>query len=72
MAASEPKELWLQPGMGHAESACSQDLVDRIGRWADQLTQRVRAVTAQAAEPGGTGVSPVGSSHGATTPNAAA
>ena len=38
MAAREPKELWLIPGMGHAESACSQDLVDRIGRWVDQAT----------------------------------
>ena len=38
MAAREPKELWLLPGMGHAESACSQDLVDRIARWIDQAT----------------------------------
>jgi pimeloyl-ACP methyl ester carboxylesterase len=72
MAAREPKELWLLPGMGHAEAACSQELVDRIGRWVDQATQRAWAVTAQATEPGGTRVSPVGSSHGATTPNAAA
>jgi pimeloyl-ACP methyl ester carboxylesterase len=36
MAAREPKELWLLPEMGHAESGCSQDLVDRIGRWIDQ------------------------------------
>ena len=36
MAAREPKELWLLPGMGHAESACSDDLVDRIARWLDQ------------------------------------
>ncbi len=33
MAASEPKELWLIPGMGHAESATTDDLTDRIGRW---------------------------------------
>jgi len=38
MAASEPKELWLIPGMGHAESACGQQLVDRIARWIDQAT----------------------------------
>jgi pimeloyl-ACP methyl ester carboxylesterase len=38
-AAREPKELWLVPGMGHAESACSQELVDRIGHWADQATR---------------------------------
>jgi fermentation-respiration switch protein FrsA (DUF1100 family) len=40
MAAREPKELWLLPGMGHAESACSQDLLDRIARWVDQATAR--------------------------------
>jgi pimeloyl-ACP methyl ester carboxylesterase len=35
-AAREPKELWLLPGMGHAEAACSQELVDRIGGWISQ------------------------------------
>ena len=35
MAAKEPKELWLIPGMGHAEAACGQGLVDRIGRWVE-------------------------------------
>jgi len=39
MAAREPKELWLVPGMGHAESACTEDLTDRIARWADQATR---------------------------------
>jgi hypothetical protein len=38
LAAREPRELWLLPGMGHAESACSDDLVDRIARWVDQAT----------------------------------
>jgi pimeloyl-ACP methyl ester carboxylesterase len=33
MAAEEPKELWLMPGMGHAEASCGQGLTDRIGRW---------------------------------------
>jgi dienelactone hydrolase len=33
LAAGEPKELWLIPGMGHAEAACGQELTDRIGRW---------------------------------------
>ena len=37
-AAREPKELWLIPGMGHAESATGDDLVDKIGRWADEAT----------------------------------
>ncbi len=31
------EELWLVPGMGHAESACGQELVDRIGRWIGQV-----------------------------------
>jgi fermentation-respiration switch protein FrsA (DUF1100 family) len=35
LAAREPKELWLVPGMGHAEVACGNDLVDRIARWLD-------------------------------------
>ena len=38
LAASEPKELWLIPGMGHAESATTDELADKIGRWADQAT----------------------------------
>ncbi len=46
MAAREPKELWLLPGMGHAESACGQDLVDRIARWADQATSGALAARA--------------------------
>ena len=35
-AAGQPKELWLMPGMGHAESATSDELVDRIASWIDQ------------------------------------
>jgi pimeloyl-ACP methyl ester carboxylesterase len=27
-------ELWLEPGMGHAENAAPDALLDRIGRWA--------------------------------------
>ena len=38
-AAREPRELWLLPGMGHAEAACGQDLVDRIAHWIDQATR---------------------------------
>jgi hypothetical protein len=30
------------PGMGHAEAACSTELVDRIGRWVDQATSPAR------------------------------
>jgi pimeloyl-ACP methyl ester carboxylesterase len=32
-AANEPKELWIEPGFGHAESAAKPGLLDRIGRW---------------------------------------
>jgi pimeloyl-ACP methyl ester carboxylesterase len=39
MAAQEPKELWLVPGMGHAEAACTDDLVDRIARWVNEAIQ---------------------------------
>ena len=37
-AAREPKELWVVPGFGHAESGSSDDLVDHIAAWADQVT----------------------------------
>jgi len=43
-AASQPKELWIVPGLGHAESAVSAALIDRIGTWA-------RAATTVAASP---------------------
>jgi pimeloyl-ACP methyl ester carboxylesterase len=33
-AAAQPKELWIIPGFGHAESAARPDLLDRIGGWA--------------------------------------
>lgn len=33
-AAREPKELWIEPGFGHAEGAADPELVDRIARWA--------------------------------------
>jgi len=33
-AADQPKELWIVPGFGHAESGVSGNLLDRIGRWA--------------------------------------
>lgn len=31
--AAEPKELWVEPGYGHAESAARPDLIRRIGNW---------------------------------------
>ncbi|HEX9032303.1 MAG TPA: alpha/beta hydrolase [Streptosporangiaceae bacterium] len=32
-AANEPKEIWLIPGFGHAESATSPQLLGKIGAW---------------------------------------
>ncbi len=42
-AAREPKELWLVPGLGHAESGCRPALVDRIGRWVATAAGATRA-----------------------------
>jgi len=33
-AAHQPKELWIVPGFGHAETAAQPDLVDRMAAWA--------------------------------------
>jgi len=32
-AAKDPKELWLEPGFGHAENAASPELLRRIATW---------------------------------------
>ncbi|MGH3716890.1 MAG: hypothetical protein ACRDT4_26035, partial [Micromonosporaceae bacterium] len=32
-AAREPKQLWIERGYGHAESAATPELITRIGRW---------------------------------------
>jgi pimeloyl-ACP methyl ester carboxylesterase len=32
-AAGEPKQLWVEPGFGHAENAASPELLRRIGDW---------------------------------------
>jgi fermentation-respiration switch protein FrsA (DUF1100 family) len=50
-AAREPKELWIVPGLGHAESAISAALIDRIARWA-------RAATAVSARPSAVAAKP--------------
>jgi fermentation-respiration switch protein FrsA (DUF1100 family) len=31
--AREPKELWIEPGYGHAEAAATPELIHRIGKW---------------------------------------
>jgi fermentation-respiration switch protein FrsA (DUF1100 family) len=72
-AAGEPKELWIMPGMGHAEAACGQELTDRIGRWVKAAVTRYEStasdeVTASRAEV--TASSP--QDEPASTPNAAA
>jgi pimeloyl-ACP methyl ester carboxylesterase len=68
MAAREPKELWLIPGMGHAESACSPALVDRISRWVDQATAQAGRTASVRDEAG----APSPDDARAQTPNAAA
>ena len=32
-AANEPKQLWIEPGFGHAENAAPPELIDRIAAW---------------------------------------
>jgi pimeloyl-ACP methyl ester carboxylesterase len=32
-AAGEPKQLWIEPGFGHAEASITPDLLRRIGDW---------------------------------------
>ncbi|MCK8680517.1 alpha/beta hydrolase [Streptomyces lichenis] len=33
LAAAGPAELWLEPGMGHAEDAADEPLLARVGEW---------------------------------------
>jgi pimeloyl-ACP methyl ester carboxylesterase len=35
-AAGQGAELWLEPGMGHAETATTPHLVDRVAQWLNQ------------------------------------
>jgi len=44
-AAREPRELWIVPGFGHAESGAGPALIDRIGGWL------LNAVPSGASEP---------------------
>ncbi|MFD9072965.1 alpha/beta hydrolase family protein [Streptomyces lasiicapitis] len=43
-AAGDSAELWLEPGMGHAEHAAADALLDRIGAW---LTASWTSATAE-------------------------
>ena len=47
-AAREPKELWIEPGFGHAESGAGGPLLDRIARWVNQQPVQQQPLTAQA------------------------
>ncbi len=49
-AAQEPKELWILPALGHAESACDQDLADRISRTRVSLHWAAPAAVSNAPE----------------------
>lgn len=33
LAAAGDAELWVEPGMGHAENAAGEELLDRLGAW---------------------------------------
>jgi pimeloyl-ACP methyl ester carboxylesterase len=48
-AAREPKELWILPALGHAESAVDQPLTDRIAHWITQATRAPAAARTRAA-----------------------
>jgi len=63
LAAREPKELWLVPGLGHAESACTDDLADRIASWVEEAT-------AQPVIPAGEITRPAEPALGASNPSA--
>jgi pimeloyl-ACP methyl ester carboxylesterase len=75
MAAKDPKELWLIPDMGHAEAACGQGLVDRIGRWVEAAMVRGEAAAPPGEVPApGIAVTEISAPQEApaATPNAAA
>jgi pimeloyl-ACP methyl ester carboxylesterase len=47
-AAHDPKELWIVPGFGHAESGASAGLLDGIGDWVRTATSVATAPNAVA------------------------
>jgi fermentation-respiration switch protein FrsA (DUF1100 family) len=68
-AARDPKELWIVPGFGHAESGANGALVDRIGSWITRATsaEPITAAVTAPADPPATRIS-----GPETTPTAAA
>jgi pimeloyl-ACP methyl ester carboxylesterase len=41
-AAGPTAELWVEPGMGHAEAAATPPLLHRIAAWAEEMTSSAR------------------------------
>lgn len=52
-AASDPKELWIEPGFGHAEVAATPDLINRIAAWATNAVSATPAPSPPDGEPPG-------------------
>jgi pimeloyl-ACP methyl ester carboxylesterase len=48
-AANEPKELWIEPGFGHAESGAGGPLLDRIAQWVNRQGANQQEVNQQGA-----------------------
>ncbi|WP_131739869.1 alpha/beta hydrolase [Actinomadura roseirufa] len=46
-AARDPRELWIEPGFGHAEIAATPGLINRIGIWASEAVGAPRSQSAQ-------------------------
>ncbi|WP_338742666.1 alpha/beta hydrolase [Actinomadura luteofluorescens] len=50
-AASDPRELWIEPALGHAEVAATPDLINRLAAWATKAVSATPAPSAPDAEP---------------------
>jgi len=70
-AAHDPKELWLLPGYGHAESACSPALTDRIGAWVAAAAHAPAAQALAAAVPAPAEAAPADADNAQTAVEAA-
>jgi pimeloyl-ACP methyl ester carboxylesterase len=68
-AAREPRELWVVPGFGHAESGADAGLVGQIGRWVRQAVGLMVAAGPGSA-PAGTAVRRGSALRGAPVPGA--
>ncbi len=68
-AARDPKELWIVPGFGHAESGANAALVDRIGGWVLRAasTEPGEASDTSPAGPQGTGIASAPASEASPT-----